>query len=114
MNKLLVFLGVLAIFMSSFSILHFFGTPIAGLENLVDSRYYSPFAIGVAIVAYGFIRINKLIGILSFIFGGIALLAYFKAGNIFEFFVPYLQWILFALGARSLLLGIFSPNTSEE
>lgn len=114
MNKLLVFLGIIAISVSILAILNTFGLPILGLEGIIDSRFFSPFAMGVAIVAYGFIRINKLIGILSFLFGGIALLAYFRLGNLFEFFVPLLHWVLFALGARSLLIGIFAKESSNE
>ena len=114
MNKLFVFLGVIAIFISGLAILNNFGIPVLGLEGVIDSRFFSPFVMGAAIVAYGFIRINKLIGILSFAFGGIALLAYFRAGDLFEFFVPLLHWVLFALGARSLIIGVFSKENSED
>jgi len=108
MNKLLVFLGVIAILASGVFILNYFEISIPYVSELPIEILNTSLFFGIVIAAMGFIRFNKFIGIACFIVGGLSVLSGFSIipWTIIPVFI--LPWLLAALGVRFLLIGMLS------
>lgn len=104
MNKLLVFLGSICLLVGGlFIVNNFFPSSLL----FIPSFFFSSIFLSIIIIATGFIRFDKIIGVLIFIIGGISLLS--------DLILPWriiplslLPWVLIAIGGRFLFIGILS------
>ena len=106
MNRLLVILGVVSILAGGLVVLESAGFFSLG-EFSVGERL-SPVVLSVLILALGFIRFNKRIGLVVLIVGAVALVS--ETGALPFRIIPewVLPWILIALGGRFLVIGLLS------
>ncbi len=108
MNRLLVFLGIAAILIGGFFIANNSGFISSDISDSVPGFLFSPILLGIVIIALGFIRFNKLIGIVAMILGALLILS---STEVLPFYVipAFLYpWILIVMGARFLLVGFLS------
>jgi hypothetical protein len=113
MQKVLGFLGFTELFISGMFLLH---TYMPSWVAFLPDALFVPIIISIVLLGYGFMRFNRLMGIISFIIGGLALLSDI---NIISFrIVPLflMPWVSFAFGIRSLIYGMMQkePVQSED
>jgi len=102
MNRLLVFLACVAVIISGLFIVNNFYS----FQPYVPDSFFTTYVLSIVIITLGFIRFNKLVGIISLIIGGVSLIPW-KFLDILRILLP---WILLALGIRFFLIGFLSKE----
>lgn len=102
MNKLLIFLGVIALVVGGLVVASGFGYSFPGIG------FFSPLVLSLVIIGIAFIRFDHLFGFLSLIVGGVALLSimFFHL----EWVENLLPWFLIVMAVRFLVIGSLSEE----